>query len=181
MDYFEVLKTSQEPEPEQPAGEYRAHTPLPLPAANDVDATVAYIEQTCAGLYFTSDSDEPVVLYRLLGDGLQTLEGRADKLALPSASAFATFVAGGAAASEPGFVSERRPVGDFFARLCSQQTSERQRHLAASLEAVFEHLGTQAGADAAYYRVGIAPDIEVYVVMLVDGQVVGIKTLSVET
>ncbi|KAJ1733095.1 hypothetical protein LPJ61_001726, partial [Coemansia biformis] len=50
-----------------------------------------------------------------------------------------------------------------------------------SLAAAFRKLTSEPGTDAACYRLGIPPSIEVYVVMLIDGQVIGIKTLSVES
>ncbi|KAJ1884513.1 hypothetical protein LPJ66_010575 [Kickxella alabastrina] len=176
MDYFEALKTS----PSSTAGAY-AHSPIPVPKATDIGSVVSYIKANCTDLYFTSDSDEPVEVYQLSPAGLHMLEGDADKLSLPSAPAFAEFIAGNVTPNEDGFVAERRPLGDFFKRLCGQQVSERQRKLAESLEAGFAQLTKEPGCEGAYYRVGVLPNIEVYVVMLVDGQVVGLKTLSVET
>ncbi|KAJ2077368.1 hypothetical protein H4R24_005172 [Coemansia sp. RSA 988] len=176
MDYFEALKTSKN----QQNG-YCAHSPIPLPKENDVGSVINYIKHTCDDLYFTSDSDEPVEVYQLSGTGLQALEADIDKLTLPKAKDFATFAAGNVTPFEEGFVSEKKPVDDFFKRLRNQQVSERQKHLAISLEAAFKKLTSMPGTDAACYRIGFPPNIEVYVVMLIDGQVVGIKTLSVET
>ncbi|KAJ2860467.1 hypothetical protein FB639_005631 [Coemansia asiatica] len=176
MDYFEAIKT-----PPTPELDHEAHPPIPAPSAKDVSSVLSFIKKTCDDLYFTSDSDEPVELYQLSSTGLQMLESDADKLTLPSAHEFAEFVAGVVTPGEEGFVAEKRPVGEFFARLCAQQVSEQQKRLARSLEALFMKLPADPGSSAAYYRVGFLPNIEVYVVMLIDGQVVGIKTLSVET
>ncbi|KAJ2763291.1 hypothetical protein IWQ57_005600 [Coemansia nantahalensis] len=176
MDYFEALKTSHEKSPE-----FYAHSPLPLPKANDVSAVIDYIKHTCDDLYFTGESDEPVELYQLSGVGLQMLESNSDKLSLPSAADFAAFAAGDAATAEEGFIAERRSADAFLSSLRSQQASVRQKHLAASLETAFHKLTGMPGTDRACYRLGIPPSIEVYVVMLIDGQVVGIKTRSVET
>ncbi|KAJ2232131.1 hypothetical protein H4R99_003430 [Coemansia sp. RSA 1722] len=177
MDYFESIKT-----PPTPELDHQAHSPIPIPEAKDIGSVITFIKKTCDDLYFTSDSDEPVELYQLSSAGLQMLESDADKLTLPNADDFAEFVAGTVTPHEEGFVAEKRPVGEFFARLCSQQVSERQKKLAESLETSFEKLSAaDPGSSAAYYRVGFLPNIEVYVVMLIDGQVVGIKTLSVET
>ncbi|KAJ2806343.1 hypothetical protein H4R20_001723 [Coemansia guatemalensis] len=176
MDYFEALKTSKHHE-----HEYYAHSPIPLPKNNDVGSVINYIKRTCDDLYFTSDSDEPVDVYQLSGTGLQALEADSDKLKLPDAKDFATFTAGNVTPFEEGFVSEKKPIDEFFKLLCNQQVSERQKHLAKSLEAAFKKLTSKPGTDAACYRIGFPPNIEVYVVMLIDGQIVGIKTLSVET
>ncbi|KAJ1814424.1 hypothetical protein LPJ56_004859 [Coemansia sp. RSA 2599] len=176
MDYFEALKT-----PPTPQLDHQAHPPIPAPDAKDIGSVISFIKETCDDLYFTSDSDEPVELYQLSGAGLQMLESGADKLTLPNAHDFAEFVAGAVTPHEEGFVAEKRPVGEFFARLCAQQVSEQQKRLAESLEASFQKLPADPGSSAAYYRVGFLPNIEVYVVMLIDGQVLGIKTLSVET
>ncbi|KAJ2159932.1 hypothetical protein GGF46_002659 [Coemansia sp. RSA 552] len=176
MDYFKALQTSHDASPE------RTHSPLPLPQdKKDVGAAISYIQHTCNDLYFSSDSDEPVELYQLSNTGLKALESDIDKLALPSARDFAVFVAGEHVMGEEGFVAEKKDVRGFFDRLTKQQITERQRQLAQSLEALFGSLATGPGTTSACYRVGIAPNIEVYVVMLVDGQVIGIKTLSVET
>ncbi|KAJ1988633.1 hypothetical protein GGI25_004930 [Coemansia spiralis] len=176
MDYFEALKTSESHDPE-----YYAHSPLPLPKGNDVGEILNYIKHTCDDLYFSSESDEPVEVYQLSNAGLHLLESDVDKLTLPSAKDFAVFVAGSVTPFDEGFVSEKHPVEKFFGPLCNQQVSERQRRLAKSLEGMFEKLAGTPGAASAYYRIGFPPNIEVYVVMLIDGQAIGIKTLSVET
>ncbi|KAJ2356058.1 hypothetical protein IWW50_003426 [Coemansia erecta] len=176
MDYFEALKTSPEQSPT-----HAVHSPVPLPSAHNVAETINYIKHTCDDLYFTSDSDEPVSLYQLSSTGLQALEADIDKLKLPNAHDFAVFVAGDFAPTEEGFVAEKKPVDGFFERLCNQQVSDRQKQLAQSLKRAFDKMTEEPGSDSACYRVGILPNIEVYVVMLVDGQVVGIKTLSIET
>ncbi|KAJ2548377.1 hypothetical protein EV175_004855 [Coemansia sp. RSA 1933] len=176
MDYFEALKTSESQDPE-----YNAHSPIPLPKGDNVGEVLNYIKHTCDDLYFTSDSDEPVEVYQLSGAGLHLLESSVDKLQLPDAHDFAIFVAGSTTPFDEGFVAERLPVRQFFGRLCNQQVSERQKRLARALENAFSSWTATPGAESAYYRVGFAPNIEVYVVMLIDGQAVGIKTLSVET
>ncbi|KAJ1720875.1 hypothetical protein LPJ53_004547 [Coemansia erecta] len=177
MDYFEALKTSP-----QPSAGPQAHEPLPLPQANDVSSITSFIKHTCSDLYFTSDSDEPVSLYQLSNASLLSLEANASKLQLPSAADFAQLVGGTLTPHDEGFVAEKRPVREFFARLRGQQVGEAQGRLAESLEQAFDKVtAEEAGSSAAYYRVGFPPNIEVYVVMLVDGQAVGIKTLSVET
>ncbi|KAJ1662905.1 hypothetical protein IW140_002788 [Coemansia sp. RSA 1813] len=176
MDYFEALKTSASQDPS-----YHAHSPVPLPKGDKVGEVINYIKHTCDDLYFTSDSDEPVEVYQLSGAGLHLLESSADKLRLPDAKDFAIFVAGSATPFDEGFVAERLPVQKFFKPLCKQQVSDRQKRLAMALENAFTVWTQTPGSEAAYYRVGFAPNIEVYVVMLIDGQVVGIKTLSVET
>ncbi|KAJ2479432.1 hypothetical protein IWW56_003095 [Coemansia sp. RSA 2131] len=175
MDYFEALKTSREQSP-TPA----VHSPLPLPAMHNVEETINYIKHTCSDLYFTSDSDEPVQIYQLSNPGLQALEASISKLSLPSAHDFAVFVAGDAENMED-FVAEKKPVAGFFERLCNQQVTEQQKQLAESLKRAFDVLTEEPGTGSACYRVGVLPNIEVYVVMLIDGQVVGIKTVSVET
>ncbi|PIA16026.1 hypothetical protein COEREDRAFT_81479, partial [Coemansia reversa NRRL 1564] len=169
MDYFEALKTSKSQQPE-----YYAHSPIPPPKDNDVGSVINYIKKTCDDLYFTSESDEPVDVYQLSATGLQALEADIDKLKLPDAKDFATFSAGNITPYEKGFVSEKKSVDNFFKLLCNQQVSERQKHLAKSLEAAFKKLTSSPGTDAACYRIGFPPKIEVYVVMLIDGQVVGI-------
>ncbi|KAI9470333.1 hypothetical protein LPJ78_003746 [Coemansia sp. RSA 989] len=174
MDYFEALKTSNE-------ASHVAHSPLPLPSSHNVGDVINYIKHTCDDLYFSSDSDEPVQVYQLSNTGLQALEADIDKLKLPSAHDFAVFVAGDIVPTEEGFISEKRPVSWFFERLCNQQIDDRQKRLAQALRHAFAKLTEEPGTDLACYRVGIVPNIEVYVVMLIDGQVVGIRTLSVET
>ncbi|KAJ2002425.1 hypothetical protein GGI04_000153 [Coemansia thaxteri] len=176
MDYFEALKTSESTSPE-----FYAHSPVPVPKSNSVGDAIDYIKHTCDDLYFTSDSDEPVELYQLSAAGLHMLEADVDKLTLPSAKDFALFVAGSVTTAEEGFVAEKLPVSGFFARLCNQQVTERQKRLAMSLDRAFAKLTSTPGTGSAYYRIGFPPNIELYVVMLIDGQVVGIKTLSVET
>ncbi|KAJ2722837.1 hypothetical protein GGI07_003024 [Coemansia sp. Benny D115] len=182
MDYFEALKRSAD-EPTGDAEEQSITLPEP-PSMTSASDILGFIKKVCDGLYFSSDSDEPVELYQLSPASLQALESGADKLSLPSAKDFAELVAAGSLTQQSDgveFVAERRPVGEFFQRLCGQQVSEQQKQLAGALSDVFERTRGVAGAEVAYYRVGVAPSIEVYVVMLVDGQVVGIKTLSVET
>ncbi|KAJ2442125.1 hypothetical protein GGF42_007063 [Coemansia sp. RSA 2424] len=178
MDYFEALKTSSDTR----NPEFYAHSPVPVPKdTKNVGSIISYIKATCDDLYFTSDSDEPVEVYQLSAAGLSMLEADIDKLSLPSAKDFAVFVAGDVTTAEEGFIMEKLPVSQFFARLCGQQVSERQRKLAKSLECAFAKLTSTPGTASAYYRIGFLPNIEVYVVMLIDGQIVGIKTLSVET
>ncbi|KAJ2745771.1 hypothetical protein GGI20_001888 [Coemansia sp. BCRC 34301] len=178
MDYFEALKTSSDTK--NPS--FYAHSPVPVPKdTKNIGSIIAYIKATCDDLYFTSDSDEPVEVYQLSAAGLSVLEADIDKLALPSAKDFAVFVAGNVTAAKEGFVTEKLPVTRFFSKLCGQQVSERQRKLAKSLECAFAKLTSTPGTASAYYRIGFLPNIEVYVVMLIDGQIVGIKTLSVET
>ncbi|KAJ1930413.1 hypothetical protein EC988_010041, partial [Linderina pennispora] len=140
-----------------------------------------YIKATCDDLYFSSESDEPVELFQLSATGLQSMEADLDKLMLPSAHDFAVFVAGERSLEEEGFVCERHPIDMFFGQLRKHQVNERQKRLAASLEETFKKETSGPGCAGAYYRVGIPPNIEVYVVMLIDGQVVGLKTLSIET
>ncbi|KAJ1730720.1 hypothetical protein LPJ72_004327 [Coemansia sp. Benny D160-2] len=176
MDYFEALKTSESTDPS-----YRAHSPVPVPKGENVGEVINYIKHTCDDLYFSSESDEPVQVYQLSGAGLHLLESDVDKLQLPDAKDFAVFVAGNATPFDEGFVAERHPVDKFFKPLCNQQVSDRQKRLAGALEAAFGKWTQVPGSEAVYYRVGFPPNIEVYVVMLIDGQVVGIKTLSVET
>ncbi|KAI8322713.1 hypothetical protein GQ54DRAFT_259407 [Martensiomyces pterosporus] len=176
MDYFEALKTSATEDPK-----FYAHSPVPPPGANDIGGIINFIKRTCDDLYFTSDSDEPVEVYQLSAVGLHSLEADVDKLTLPSAHDFAVFITGDVSASEEGFVAEKLPIDRFFDKLQLQQLTERQKRLAASLADTFSREASTPGTSAAYYRVGIPPNIELYVVMLIDGQIVGIKTLSVET
>ncbi|KAJ2397828.1 hypothetical protein GGI05_000433, partial [Coemansia sp. RSA 2603] len=123
-----------------------------------------------------------VEVFQLSNASLRALEADASKLQLPSAAEFAQLVCGTLTPNDEAFVAEKRPVGEFFGRLCGQQVSAAQQRLAKALEQAFEKVvSEEAGAGAAYYRVGVPPTIEVYVVMLVDGQAVGIKTLSIET
>ncbi|KAJ2832426.1 hypothetical protein FBU31_002076 [Coemansia sp. 'formosensis'] len=177
MDYFEALKTSDTSNPS-----FYAHSPVPVPKdISDIGSVIAYIKATCDDLYFTSDSDEPVEVYQLSAAGLSMLEADSDKLSLPNAKDFAVFVAGEVTTAEEGFMAEKLPVSRFFSRLCGQQASERQKRLAKSLESAFAKMTSIPGTESAYYRIGFMPNVEVYVVMLIDGQIVGIKTLSVET
>ncbi|KAJ2491489.1 hypothetical protein IWW37_002264 [Coemansia sp. RSA 2050] len=177
MDYFEALKTSDDRNPS-----FYAHSPVPVPKdISNIGSVISYIKATCDDLYFTSDSDEPVEVYQLSAVGLSALEADSDKLSLPSAKDFAVFVAGDITTKEEGFMAEKLPVSRFFSKLCGQQVSERQKRLAKSLESAFAKLTSVPGTESAYYRIGFLPNVEVYVVMLIDGQIVGIKTLSVET
>lgn len=174
MDYFEALKTSEKQD-------FYAHSPVPPPKDKSIGSVIKYIKETCDDLYFTSDTDEPVELYQLSAAGLHMLESGADKLSLPNAQQFAGFVAGAVTPLEDEFVAEKSPTEQFFKRLVNQQVSERQKRLGVSLQHMFEKLVGEPGTEAAYYRVGFPKHIEVYVVVLYDGQVIGLKTVSVET
>ncbi|KAJ1939880.1 hypothetical protein FBU59_003978 [Linderina macrospora] len=177
MDYFEALKASERVADPQ----FHAHSPVPPPRPNNVGDLIAYIRSTCDDLYFSSESDEPVELYQLSASGLQSMEADLDKLTLPSAHDFAVFITGERSLSDDGFVCEKHPIDVFFRQLRNHQVSERQKKLAEALEETFRKEVGEPGCSGAYYRVGIPPNIEVYVVMLIDGQVVGLKTLSIET